>query len=154
MDPTFSGTAGFNVRQSSSLTVTAGASNVVGVTFTPPFSSAVYLITAVVMQNQQSASGTLFQLTDGSTVINAGGQSTLSAGVQSTTLSGIYVPGTPSPVTVKVQVAATNGTAIISNNSNSLVTPVEFTITQLPQNIISSVSSSLIGAMVTYGIYS
>ena len=146
VDPTFSGTAGFTVRQHSGLTVTAGGSNVAGITFTPSSASAVYLITASFPCFCSSNSGFNAQLTDGTTVINGTGifqQTTTAANtLATTTLSGIYVPGTTSPVTVKVQlaIAAGGGTATIEGGGSTagagLGDALEWTVTQIPTNLI------------------
>lgn len=135
VDPTNTGTPGFTVRTSSGITLTAAASSLPGITFTPPSSSAVYLITAsMILENTSLSQQTYSQLTDGTTVINAGGQvaqdASVSAAISSTvTLSGIYSPGTTSPVTVKIQLAVSGGTGEI--NGGGVSNQIEWTVLRI-----------------------
>ena len=162
-DPTFSGTAGFSTagRANSGITLTAAASNLPGITFTPASASAVYFISARFQLTGSSSSGAIAQLTDGTIVVDASGNAAGTSAVNTfgnpCTLQGVYAPATTSPVTVKIQLGSENaGSAFISPGSTygTAGSSIEWTVFQLPLNIISSVSSSLIGGMVTYGVYS
>ncbi len=130
-DPTPSGTAAITVRQSSGITLTTAGSNLPGVTFTPANASAIYLITAVICLSGGSATSNGSRLTDGTTVIAQGPDLQEAVGVNSTgcvTLSGIFVPGTSSPVTVKVQLSS-NGAAALQYAING--NPIEWTVLRI-----------------------
>jgi hypothetical protein len=146
-DPTNSGGNTLSIRQFQGITLTAGTSptGVCGVTFTPSSASAVYLVLARVNATWTSSDGINLQLTDGTTVIDNTGFGVAFSGAVSIgamhSMGGIYVPGTTSPVTVKVQVAAFfGGTANISSDT-SLSNPVEWTIIQL--NTVGGSGSSI-----------
>lgn len=134
-DPTNSGNNTLTSRTSSGITVTAAASNLPGITFTPPASSAVYLITAIFpLTNNAGNSTAQAQLTDGSTVITSSAFMQTSgspANYVSITLSGIYAPATTSAVTVKIQLACDSNTAKILNNHNSVGNIVEWTVLRI-----------------------
>ncbi len=137
-DPTNSGGNALTVRQSNNITLTAAGSNLPGITFTPDSSSAVYMITAsATVYNSSASAGVGLQLTDGSTVICNGSQwqqaSPVTATIGNMTMSGIYVPGTGSPVTVKIQVAAGTGTAYIASGLGNLsvTNSVEWTVLRI-----------------------
>jgi hypothetical protein len=126
------GTNAITVRQSSGITVTAGGSSVCGITFTPASTSAVYLVTAVYSAfNTATSASSDFQLTDGTTVISFVGyfeQAPTSAVVVTTqTLTGIYIPGVVTPVTLKIQLGGTATAKILTNG----FTPVEWTIIRI-----------------------
>ena len=114
VDGTNSGGNTLTVRVASGITLTAAASNVCGITFTPPNSSAAYLITANIGVINTAATGAInVRLTDGTTVISSPPDIEEAAGSGSFSLvitaTGIYAPGTTSPVTVKIQLAAIGG---------------------------------------------
>ncbi len=120
-DPTNAGTPSLTVRQSSGITLTTAASSKAGITFAPASASAVYLITAALCiqpQNSGSSAAASCRLTDGSTVIAQGAdidQNSLAFNpFIPVTMTGIFVPGTSSSVTVKVQLATSTGTSVMT----------------------------------------
>ncbi len=130
-DPTNTGGNTLTQRQSNALTVTAGASNIPGITFTPSASTAVYLISASTVLYGTPAAMFAAQLTDGTTTIITSSASTGSSGDDiPITLTGIYVPGTGSAVTVKIQLATNIGTIEMSNVS-TLAASIEWSIVQI-----------------------
>jgi len=117
------------VRASSGITLTAAAGGLCGITFTPASTTAVYLITAGLWTYNTSSNVTI-RMFDGTTTINnIGGSGGTSGAVTPNNISGIYVPGTASAVTVKIQMLTNTGTANIlaafSGNS------VEWTVVRL-----------------------
>jgi trimeric autotransporter adhesin len=150
-------TPAITTRLSSGITVTQSGTTP-SITFTPASSSSIYFITCAfaatctVSTVQQVA----FSLSDGSTEILESYGDIITNGNTPFTLAGIYSPGTASPVTVQLSGASAAGTLEIQELFSGLLldSVIEWTLTQIPQNIISPVSSSLIGAMVTYGIFS
>ena len=131
-DGTNAGGNALTVRQSSGITLTAAASNVCGITFTPASASAVYLISVNFGITADLAYNINTQLTDGTTVISrSSGMLATASGVLTTTLTGIFVPGTGSPVTVKIQFETTAGTATIQANGGSNPISVEWTIVRI-----------------------
>lgn len=107
-------------RANSTLSVTAGASSVCGITWSPSSTTAVYLVTvSTAVQNTSSNQVDYLSLTDGSAVIAQGGaQGGTNAVYTPISVSGLYAPATTSAVTVKLQFAVSNGTLnTISNNS-------------------------------------
>lgn len=134
-DPTNAGGNTLTVRQHANITVTAAASNVCGITFTPANSSAVYKVTvSTSIYNSVTTSSVALRLTDGTTVISEMGGYAESGGVAATqdpaSLTGIFVPGTGSAVTIKLQMAANAGTANMASNSPSTVS-VEWTVLRI-----------------------
>lgn len=111
-DFTPSGTAVLTQRVSSGISgVTTAAGNLPGITFTPASTTAVYIIKAscvVSITNTvgNNASGSI-RLYDGTTEIVRGNDIFKGAQIgilmTSVTMEGLYIPGTVSPVTVKVQ---------------------------------------------------
>ena len=148
VDPTNTGGNSLTVRQSNGITLTAAASNVCGITFTPPVSTAIYLITAQVgfYSNTGTGAGGL-QLTDGTTVISLapGSYAPAVAFITPQVLSGIYVPGTTSAVTVKLQ-SATSGSETVYIGSPggavSIQSSVEWTVTRI-DSLVSSGGSGV-----------
>lgn len=134
VDPTSTTVGTFTVRTSNGITLTAAASNVAGVTFTPASSSAIYLITVQVAGFNNNAAGVAaFRLTDGTNTISGNAGVTGTPVYAGQTMTGIYAPGTSSSVTVKVQsIVIGLGSSIItsaSGNANSI--PLEFTIMRI-----------------------
>ncbi len=111
-------------RQASGMTVTAGASGVCGITFTPQSSTSIYLITCSF--GVYGSGNIAFSLTDGTTTLTTGSVQTYDLWE---TLTGIYAPGTGSSVTVQLFGAssASMNVAQLSAQSNS----VEWTIVQI-----------------------
>jgi hypothetical protein len=106
-------------------------------TFTPGSSSSVYLITALAgVYNNAATGGAQLVLTDGTTTISAPGpyyEGATAASAQGMfSVSGIYAPGTTSPVTVKLQLgtAGSGGMAEITSGATG-ASSVEWTIIQI-----------------------
>lgn len=123
-------------RQGSGLTVTAAASNVAGITFTPSSASAVYLIIAMSSLWSPSTTGvSTARLFDGTTEIVTSGNVLASGATQQDispfSIMGFYVPGTTSPVTVKVQLSITGGGTVTLGNGNGASKAIEWTIFQI-----------------------
>lgn len=124
VDPTNSGGNSLTVRQSSGITLTAASSNVCGITFTPASSAAVYLVTAMLGVNTSALQQIGIRLTDGTTVISspaAWDQDSVAAVMYVPSISGIYAPGTSSPVTVKIQIYTSGGTGNITGSAQNSV---------------------------------
>jgi hypothetical protein len=122
---------------SSGITVTAAASNLAGITFTPSSTTAVYKITALPgLFEGSNNDNTVVQITDGTTPF---GYNTLATptGLAGQTnacmpVGGIYAPGTTSAVTVKLQLAAYGGgTANIKSNSSPAIPAIQWEIIQI-----------------------
>ncbi len=135
-DPTISGSDTLTVRQSSGITLTAGGSSVAGITFTPAASTAVYLIVAQLgAYNSGAADVISYQMTDGTTVISGGSayaEANPASNGAPVTITGVYVPGTSSAVTVKVQVKVSAGTGYIQVAGGiSGAYPLEWTVIRI-----------------------
>ena len=115
VDPSSFTTGTFNQTQNANFgSVTTAASNNPGITFSPVSSSAVYLVTVLVgVYNASVNSGVALSLTDGTNVISQPGiwvQGPTAANSEGMlTLTGIWIPGTTSPVTLKLQMYAAGG---------------------------------------------
>jgi hypothetical protein len=126
-----SGTATLTVRNSSGITLTAAASSLPGIVFTPAASTAVYKITATFV-HVGDGNFSYYQFSDGTH--STGSVTTpVNTGVDiPVTFSGIYVPGTASPVTVQIQSAVTSGgTTTINSTSNALGSSIEWSIVRI-----------------------
>jgi hypothetical protein len=160
VDPTFSGTAGFTLRQYSGITLTAAASNICGITFTPASSTAVYFVSAqaAVYNNTSNGWNNMQMIDNNSNVISNSGffrQAASSNAQTNITIQGIYVPGATSPTTVKLQLAAPIlGTAYIAADivSGNLNNAVEWTVTRLDTAGGSGLSEAQVWARVSYGM--
>lgn len=123
----------FTVRQHSGIALTAAASSLPGITFTPASASAVYLILAICALNYSGANGPQFslQLTDGVTAIGG------TAGVigngygEPVPVWGVYVPLTTSPVTVKVQGRCNGGQYTLGGYLSGYGSSVEWTVLRI-----------------------
>lgn len=138
---TNSGGNAITQRFSNGLTVTAGGSNVAGITFTPANAGASYIITASTNFFVTGSSGiTALRLTDGTNVISTIGGQDNATGAQfyPATLAGLYTPGTTSPVTVKIQLQNVAGASSSFGGVTAQVNSIEWTIIQIPTNIIGS----------------
>jgi hypothetical protein len=139
-DPTPAAGNTLTKRAGIGITVTAAASNLPGITFTPASSSSTYFISAV-FNCYGSSNGVYacFSLTDGTTPIC---QQTYGQGIAlqqsgDVTLEGTYAPGSTSPVTIKIQMASPNtGTATLTSIS-SLTPSIEWTIIEI-DSLVSS----------------
>jgi microcompartment protein CcmK/EutM len=133
---TYDGSGGPALTQrQGTITVTAAGSSQPGITFTPASSSSVYIITVGLIGGTNGSGDDLaFQLTDGTTTITT--STTRIYGSYSDdqpwiSMSGIYVPGTSSPVTVNIQ-GATNGTGYINNSiASAEAASIEWTLLQI-----------------------
>lgn len=131
-DGTNTGGNALTSRVSSGITVTAGASNVAGITWTPSSSSAVYFVTATsAMQNSVNTTQSAMKLTDGTiNVAEAYQQGATGQSEFPITVMGVYAPGTGSAVTLKIQIKTdTGGTAQLKGGFN--VSSIEWTVLQI-----------------------
>lgn len=130
VDPTNGGSSSsLTTRESNGITVTQAAGDLPGITFTPS-ANAVYFISATInglISNTSTV--TSAQLTDGTNVISTTENVGLPNGA-AVVLNGIYVPGTTSPVTVKIQLATSSSTGIIASPSGTS-NLIEWSIQQL-----------------------
>ena len=118
---------------SNGLTVTAGGSNVCGVTWTPSSSSAIYFV-SVTFANSNTSAGqsNYFRITDGTNVVMKTISQPATANANSNVvLLGVYAPGTGAAVTLKVQFACSNGTLNTLNAGSALADNVNWTIIQI-----------------------
>lgn len=125
------GTPTLTVRQSNGITLTGASGSLPGITFTPASTSAIYLITAQ-FGLFNNATDCFYQITDGTTVISGSAGGTVSS--IPSMMTGIYAPGTTSPVTVKMQGATSGGGVtyiITSTNSDPRAIPLEWTIVRI-----------------------
>jgi hypothetical protein len=134
-DPTNTGGNTLTIRKSNGIGLTAAASNVCGITFTPASNTAVYQVTATIAtltQTTSSATGNA-QLTDGTTVIAAGAEVYSGSGsiICPTTLTGIYAPGTTNAVTLKIQLAVSGGNVEINQSNTTGASVVEWTVVRI-----------------------
>jgi hypothetical protein len=113
---------------SNGISVSAAASSLAGITFTPATSTSVYKITANVCTYSSGFSTSIaLRLTDGTTAFAWSGASSGSADQTTGTqvLTGVYAPGTGSAVTVKVQLLTTgSGSAYIYTGAYGADIPV------------------------------
>jgi hypothetical protein len=133
-----SGSNTLTQRTSSGLSVSAASSDLPGITFTPTTSGSAYLITASFISGVSGPTDDInFQLTDGSTVFTSSSNRVINTPSNIEpwmNVSGIYVPGTTSPVTVKIQ-ASSNGTGYINPQApNSALSSIEWTVIQIAYN--------------------
>jgi hypothetical protein len=110
-------------RVTKNMTVTAAASNVAGITFTPPSITAAYEVFVKFAGGAGTQStAAAFKLTDGTIVVDETGTgATFNGGSLPVVLKGPYVPGVLTPVTLKIMMASvTNSgttTAIIAGST-------------------------------------
>lgn len=130
-----SGTNTLTTRWSNGLTVTAAGSNAPAITFTPSSSSAVYEVSVGIntMFNSSAGNDTFVRLTDGTNVIGVTGmQGTASTEGTPGFINQVYVPGTGSAVTLKLQIGVSAGTGKIQEASGVTgATTLEWKIVQL-----------------------
>jgi hypothetical protein len=131
-DPTNSGNNTLTKRQGN-ITVTAAASNLPGITFTPASAAAVYQITATFCGGATVTAGadTTYSLTDGTTVIVQRDNQTVLTQFCPIPLNGIYVPGTGSAITVKIQIATTSSGVGYLGAVGSIAPSIEWTILRI-----------------------
>lgn len=127
-DGTNSGGNTLTTLYSNGLTITAGASNVAGITFTPSSNTATYKISALCAGYNSNANNAIqFRITDSTTVFGWNAiLSPTTAGVTNicAPVRGIYTPGTTSAVTVKIQIRIAGGTANFANSALDASIPV------------------------------
>lgn len=132
-DPTNGAVGTFAERQNVNFgLVTTAASNGSGITFSPRTAQSVYLVSVNVSLYNNTAGGfNVVRLTDGTNEVTRGQrQADSNQGVGQSPLTGIYVPGTTSPVTLKVQMIAYTGTtAFIQTPVDS--NTIEWTLTEI-----------------------
>lgn len=119
VDPTNAGVGSFIQRTNSNFgTVATAGSNQPGITFTPASSSAAYWVQVNVSLWNGSTNNTIgAQLTDGITVIGITGSVQGGAGdavISQQPITGIYLPGSASPKTIKIQTAVSGGTGFLT----------------------------------------
>ncbi len=114
-----SGSNTLTTLTSAGLTVTAGASNIMGITWTPSSNTAVYLVTASsTFDNSSSGVNNYAKLTDGSVTLDEAATQIPGAGAfVPFKLSGIFAPASSSPVTIKIQIRTSAGTIKINDPS-------------------------------------
>lgn len=127
-DPTLSAGTNALTRRTGNITVTAAVSSLPGITFTPKTASAVYQISAKFLGwNTAGGAVASFKLTDGTQDIAIG---EIPSVFENLTLIAPYAPGVSTPVTVKLQLAASTGTTQILTDS-SMSPSIEWTIVQI-----------------------
>ena len=134
-DGTNSGGNTLSGRAGSGITVSAAASNVFGITWTPPDVNAVYEITVTTGFSNSTASVNMnAQLTDGTSVLCVANEGTSGVGseVRPFTMNAFYAPGVNTAVTVKVQIAApSGGTTYIAGVGSGLASGAEWSIKRI-----------------------
>lgn len=137
IDPATTGSNTLTTLHANSLVVTAAATNVAGITFTPASTLSAYKISASFQSNTNSTGSptrTMFQLTDGTNffALNAqfspGGTSAVAYPVN---LEGIFVPGTTSPVTVKIQLGGNSNLGYAIGDFTGLLPSIVWTVVQI-----------------------
>jgi hypothetical protein len=121
-------------RYASGLTVTAAASNVAGITFTPASATAVYLIKVNTSMAVQGSGGvTWLNLTDGTTVLDSRTAQYGSVGTTwfPTTFTTIYAPASTSAKTVKIQIQNSAGPSSSHSGAANGEEGMEWTIVRL-----------------------
>lgn len=135
-DGTNSGGNAYTSLQANGITVTAGASNVAGIQFTPASSTAIYMVmAATAVTTNNSVGGCAFKLVDASGVVIGYDQSQNGSGLtglcRPVHLHGVYVPGTASAVTVKIQVAAYNGGTETMGDFSGITPAIHWTVIRI-----------------------
>jgi hypothetical protein len=137
-DGTNSGGNTLTTVYSNGITVTAAASNVAGITFTPAASTSVYLINAIAcVYTATTGFEVNLRMTDGTTAFGWNAESAGSGiGTQvdmCLPVGGIYAPGTGSAVTVKIQLSNGGaGTAHMNAQSATTGVPtIQWTVMQI-----------------------
>lgn len=132
-DPTVSGSVVFTATSNSGFgTVTAAGSSLPGITFTPASSTAVYLVTFTsAFSNSLPGAVAAARITDGTAqVASCSLIEPVAGNAVPFSMTGIYAPGTASPVTLKIQLAiAVGGSATLQGQTPS--NAVEFTLVRI-----------------------
>lgn len=131
---TANGSTTLNTRWSNGLTVTAAASNGAGITFTPT-TGAAYLITAKFGWSTTTSTDTCaFRLYDGSNAIGLDQTGEPTGGsFMPGSVTGVYVPGGTTAVTVSLQAFNVSNHTITIWASNNVVgfTGIEWNVVQI-----------------------
>ncbi len=117
------------------LSVAAAASNIAGITWTPASTTSAYIIEAIIaLYGTATNAGVGASFYDGTTrfAYQAFNQASVADVGIFLPLRGIYVPGTASSVTVKIQLIAASGTAGIQNvEALSGIPVIQWTLVQI-----------------------
>jgi hypothetical protein len=108
-DGTNSGGSNLIALQSVNMgTVSAATSSVLGILLTPPSVTAAYFVQCVFGVKNSNAGGyeMNFRLYDGTNTVGINGFTSSSVRISPASISGIWVPGTTSPSTIKIQIAS------------------------------------------------
>jgi hypothetical protein len=138
-DPTADGSCTFTEKQNGNFgTVTSalsGADKLPGIVHTPKLTGRYFVIATFPQYNASSANND-FSFTDGTNVIATGAQG-LNSGSQTNmmTLSGVYSGVAGTPVTLKIQSAASAGTINIGSPGLSSGNAINWTIFPITQNL-------------------
>lgn len=132
-DPLNTGGNTLTTRPGNSLSVTAAAGNLPGIVITPTSTESTYLVTASFGANSGgggSPSTLACRLYDGTNEISAIDQH--QADQMPVNLIGIWKPGTTSPSTIKIQLAAPQNAGNGGLSPQTLLVPsIEWTITEI-----------------------
>jgi hypothetical protein len=130
-DPTNSGNNTLTSRNSNAITVTAAASNLPGLTWSPSSASAVYVVAAIFTANP-NGNFSSYRLYDGTNVISTAEVGLGTGNYGSIHLSGIWVPGTSSSSTIKIQAATVSaGSAATINAANGIANSIEWSVFEI-----------------------
>jgi hypothetical protein len=125
------GTATLTIRNSSGITLTAAPSSAPGIVWTPLTSSSVYEVTAT-FSDVGDANFHYYRFSDGTNVFGSSVPAPANQAYTSIVLTGIYVPGTASAVTLQIQGAVTSGgTVTIGSTNPTLGSSIEWTVKQI-----------------------
>lgn len=127
-------------RRTGTLSVAQASGSICGVTFTPSSASAVYLVTVLASLNGQTDTvglgvyaGNLSTSFTQIAASNTLGPSSLAVGY-TVAMTGIFAPGTASPVSIKIMGITNTGSVFVRNQSSGLsglTSAAEFTIVQI-----------------------
>lgn len=119
-------------RANHGLSVSAGASNVCGVTWTPSSSAAVYLVSVYIVLLNSGTNNNFTRIYDGTNVVGQTfGQPDVANHPASNFVFGVYAPATGSSVTLKLQFATAGGTLTTVDAGSALTDNVAWTIVQI-----------------------
>lgn len=133
VDGTNSGGNTLTVRSFNGMTVTAGASSVCGITWTPSASNALYIVFVWIgLGNTNANTSTYVRLYDGTSVwANGAVQTTVNNFAVPVNLTSIYAPNTASAVTLKLQFATSANTMSTKDWGVALTDNVQWTLIQI-----------------------
>lgn len=114
------------------LSVTAAASNVLGITLTPPTTTAAYDVTfSFFARNTTATQNCVFRLYDGTTVLSHGQLQLGTSSLDQMTLNTVWLPGTTSAVTLKLQAYAAANTCRIEAFATGSVSSIDYKVVQI-----------------------